>query len=81
MLANLESFRANTVDARSVYVAISRAMIGAAVYTDNRASLTEGLGIRDGAQVGAIDEAMKVPVVATTATPATVKVVGMAIGA
>lgn len=79
VLAHLESFRANTVDARSVYVAISRARIGAAVYTGNRASLTEALGIRDGAQVGAIDETMKVPDVAT-AIPATVKAVGMAMG-
>ncbi|WP_447406982.1 hypothetical protein, partial [Clostridium perfringens] len=31
VLAHLESFRANTVDARSVYVAISRARHGAAV--------------------------------------------------
>lgn len=59
VLANLESFRANTVDARSVYVAISRARMGAAVYTDNRANLTEALGLRDGAQVGAIDEEAK----------------------
>lgn len=78
-MAHLESFRANTVDARSVYVAISRARHGAAVYTDSRANLTEALGICDGAQVGAIDEAVKVPDVATV-TPATVRTVGMAIG-
>jgi hypothetical protein len=76
--ARVPSFRANTVDARSVYVAISRARIGAVVYTDSRTNLTEALGIRDGAQVGAIDETMKVPDVAT-ATPAPVRVVGMAI--
>lgn len=34
-----ESFRANTFDAASAYVAISRARKGAAVYTDSRASL------------------------------------------
>jgi len=79
VLAHLESFRANTVDARSVYVAISRARHGAAVYTDNRANLTEALGIRDGAQVGAIDEAMKVPDMAI-ANPAPVRGAGMAIG-
>jgi ATP-dependent exoDNAse (exonuclease V) alpha subunit len=79
VMAHLESFRANTVDARSVYVAISRARIGAAVYTDSRASLTEALGIRDGAQVGAIDETMKAPDVAASATPTTLKAVGMAI--
>ena len=70
VLANLESFRANTVDARSVYVAISRARIGAAVYTDSRTALTVALGLRDGAQVGRIDETMNVPEVATIATPA-----------
>lgn len=79
VMAHLEAFRANTVDARSVYVAISRARIGAAVYTDSRANLTEALGMRDGAQVGAIDETMKVPEVKATATPATVRTVGMAI--
>lgn len=55
-MAHLESFRANTVDAASAYVAISRARDGAAIYTDSRAKLTEALGLRDGAQVGAIDE-------------------------
>jgi hypothetical protein len=37
---------------------ISRATTSAVLYTDNRASLTEALGVRDGAQVGAIDETM-----------------------
>ncbi|MET4899011.1 hypothetical protein RN629_18115 [Sphingomonadaceae bacterium jetA1] len=55
-MAHLESFRTNTVDAASVYVAISRARTSAAVYIDSRASLTEALGLRNGAQVGAIDE-------------------------
>lgn len=55
VIAQLESFRANTVDAASAYVAISRARKGAAIYTDSRANLTEALGLRDGAQVGAID--------------------------
>jgi hypothetical protein len=31
--------------------------MGAAVYTDSRANLTEALGLRDGSQVGAIGEA------------------------
>ncbi len=56
VLAHLESFRANTVDAASVYVAISRAKTSAAVYTDSRAGLTEALGLRDGAQAGAVDK-------------------------
>lgn len=58
VIAHLESFRANTVDAASAYVAISRARKGAAIYTDSRAKLTEALGLRDGAQVGAIDETL-----------------------
>ncbi|WP_294338902.1 hypothetical protein [uncultured Sphingomonas sp.] len=78
VMAHLEAFRANTVDARSVYVAISRARHGAAVYTNSRATLTEALGIRDGARVGAIDETMKGPDVAI-ATPAPVRAAGMAI--
>ena len=53
VVAHLESFRANTVDARSAYVAISRARSSAAFYTDSRADLTSALGLRDGAQVGA----------------------------
>lgn len=36
--------------------AISRAKDAVALYTDSRAGLTEGLGLRDGAQIGAIDE-------------------------
>ncbi|KPM22462.1 hypothetical protein AAJ72_11230 [Citromicrobium sp. RCC1885] len=54
-MAHLESFRANTVDAPAVYVAISRAKDAVALYTDSRNRLTEALGLRDGAQVGAID--------------------------
>lgn len=79
VMAHLEAFRANTVDARSVYVAISRARHGAAVYTDSRDRLTEALGIRYGARVGAIGETMMTPDV-VTATHATVKAVGMTIG-
>jgi hypothetical protein len=56
VMAHLEPFRANTVDAASFYVAISRLRKDAAVYTDSRASLTEALGLRDGAQVGAMDD-------------------------
>lgn len=44
------------MDTRAAYVAISRAREGAAIYTDSRARLTEALGFRKGAQVGAIDE-------------------------
>lgn len=59
VIAHLESFRANTVDTRAAYVAISRARTSAILYTDSRANLTEALGLRDGAQVGAIDEIVK----------------------
>ncbi|MET4898979.1 AAA family ATPase [Sphingomonadaceae bacterium jetA1] len=58
VMAHLESFRAKTVDAASVYVAISRARTSAAVYIDSRASPTDALGLRDGAQVGAVDETL-----------------------
>ena len=58
VIAHLESFRANTVDTRAAYVAISRAREGAAIYTDNRARLTEALGLRNGAQLAALDETM-----------------------
>jgi hypothetical protein len=52
-------FRAHTVDARSAYVAISRARSGAALYTDSRARLTDALGLRDGAQLGALDQTIR----------------------
>lgn len=58
VMAHLESFRANTVDSRAAYVAISRAATSASIYTDNRTSLTDALGCRDGAQIGAIDEGL-----------------------
>ncbi|USI72819.1 hypothetical protein [Sphingomonas morindae] len=56
VMAHLESFRVNTVDATSAYVAISRARSGATLYTDSRPSLIEALGLRDGSQAGALDE-------------------------
>lgn len=80
VMAHLESFRANTVDTRAAYVAISRARTSAVLYTDNRANLTDALGFRDGNQVGAIDETMTRQKATTIATPAPVRDVGMAIG-
>lgn len=59
VMAHLESFRANTVDTPSVYVAISRARDQVLLYTDDRAKLTEALGLRDGGQVAALDETMR----------------------
>lgn len=54
-MAHMESFRANTVDSRAAYVAISRVKSHAALYTDSRSKLAEVLGICDGAQIGALD--------------------------
>lgn len=46
------------VDAASTYVAISRARKHAAVYTEDRAALIAALDLRDGTQMGALDEAL-----------------------
>ena len=78
-MAHLKTFRANTVDARSVYVAINRARYGAAIYTDSRANLTEALGSRDGAQVGVTDDSVNTPDAVATADPAPVNALGMMI--
>lgn len=67
VIAHLESFRANTVDAASAYVAISRARDHVALYTDSRAGLTGALGLRDGAQIGALDEGSSSYISQTTA--------------
>jgi hypothetical protein len=58
-MAHIESFRANTVDASAAYVAISRATTSATLYTDSRTRLLDMLGLRDGAQVGAIHDFTK----------------------
>ena len=80
VIAHLESFRANTVDTRAAYVAISRARTSAVLYTDNRASLTDALGFRDGSQVGAIDETMTRQKGTAITMPAHVRAAGMAMG-
>jgi len=59
VMAHLESFRANTVDASAAYVAISRARSTATLYTDSRERLLDAFGQRDGVQLGAIDEAVE----------------------
>ena len=46
VMAQMESFRTNTVDTRAAYVAISRARSPAALYTDSRARLGETFGLR-----------------------------------
>lgn len=79
VLALVKSSRANIVDASAVSVAISRARKLATLYTDSRADLTEVLGIRDRALVGALDEAVKMPTL-MTATPAPAKAVSMTVG-
>lgn len=43
------------VTIRGARQAISRAKDAVALYTDNRARLTEALGLRDGVQIAAID--------------------------
>lgn len=55
VLAHLESFRQG-VDARLLYVAVSRAREQAKLYTDDRARLTLAVGLRDGVQTAALDE-------------------------
>lgn len=55
VMAHLETFHAKTVDIPAVYAEISRAKDAMALYIDSRARLTEVLGLREGAQFGAID--------------------------
>jgi ATP-dependent exoDNAse (exonuclease V) alpha subunit len=55
VLVNMESFRARTVDTRASYVALSRARFHAIVFTENRAKLTDVLGIRTGERQTALD--------------------------
>ena len=79
VVAHLESFRPNTVDAPSVYFAISRAKAHASIYTDSRADLTTALGIRTGQQIGALDEAMRWEKEPPIAMPQPAMMAGMAI--
>jgi len=53
-MTHLESFRANTVDAKSTYVAISRAKQHAAIYTDSKEKLADAIGMRAGERQAAI---------------------------
>ena len=54
-MVHLESFRANTVDAKSAYVAISRARSHAAVYTDSRDKLAGAIETRSGERAAALE--------------------------
>ena len=53
-MTHLESFRANTVDAKTAYVAISRARKGAAVYTDSKEGLANAIETRTGERATAL---------------------------
>jgi conjugative relaxase-like TrwC/TraI family protein len=53
-MTHLESFRANTVDARSTYVAISRARQHAAIYTDSKDKLADAIETRTGERQSAV---------------------------
>ena len=53
-MTHLESFRANTVDAKSAYVAISRARQHAAIYTDSKEGLANAIETRTGERQAAI---------------------------
>lgn len=56
VMAHLESFRANTVDAKSLYVALSRAKEKAWLYVDSRLKLTEALAQRTGEKQEALQK-------------------------
>jgi conjugative relaxase-like TrwC/TraI family protein len=47
-MVHLESYRANTVDAKSAYVALSRAKDKAMLYTDDRNALSQAISQRSG---------------------------------
>ena len=51
----LESVHASTVDAKSAYVAISRARSHAAVYTDSREKLADAIEMRSGERAAALE--------------------------
>jgi ATP-dependent exoDNAse (exonuclease V) alpha subunit len=53
-MTHLESFRANTVDAKSAYVAISRAKQHAAIYTDSKEKLADAIEMRTGERQAAL---------------------------
>jgi len=54
-MTHLESFRTNTVDARSAYVAISRAKHAAIVYTDSKEKLAGAIETRAGERQTALE--------------------------
>lgn len=54
-LIHLESWRANTVQMKSAYVAVSRGKLAAHVYTDDSVKLQRSLETRSGAKAAAMD--------------------------
>ena len=54
-MIHLESHRAMTVDARTTYVAISRARHHAAIYTDSREKLADAIELRSGERQTALE--------------------------
>ncbi|AOR79410.1 MobF family relaxase [Novosphingobium resinovorum] len=64
-MTHLESFRANTVDARSAYVAISRARQHAAVYTDSKEKLAGAIETRTGERQAAVASSRGAGIVAS----------------
>ncbi|WP_339348660.1 MobF family relaxase [uncultured Sphingomonas sp.] len=62
-MTHLESFRANTVDAKSAYVAISRARKGAALYTDSREGLATAIETRTGERETALGTQRAAPII------------------
>lgn len=61
-MSHLESFRTNTVDARSAYVAISRAKHAAIVYTDSKEKLAGAIEARAGDRQTALEPERTLPV-------------------
>jgi conjugative relaxase-like TrwC/TraI family protein len=59
-MTHLESFRANTVDAKSAYVAISRARQHAAIYTDSKEKLADAIETRTGERQAALASSREV---------------------
>ncbi len=59
-MTHLESFRAQTVDAKSAYVAISRARKEAIAYTDSREKLAGAIESRSGERATVLDRTRQI---------------------
>ena len=58
-MTHLESHRAMTVDAKTTYVAISRARHHAVIYTDSREKLADAIELRSGERATALEPARR----------------------